>query len=478
MEETYTKDTNIFVQPVAGDTDSVAGDMIVETNIGRMTFEELFRLCSDESNFIGISSHGAELYKCPYEVLNWTDGKGLHFTKVNIIARHKVSKDKWELKTFMSNVIVTGDHSLMTAYKCTELKEVKPSDVDTYYDCAIVQYAPGETTFDDIDYCKKIGTFNNEYVYDLEVEDMSHTFFANDVLVHNSIYFCYEGLLNTIEGVENMSITEKARIIEQLNTQFLNQHNKEIMTEYYRGRHTRNVDTDMIHEFELETIAYSEIRLDVKKRYSQMLIWKDGKYFDEDHLKQKSKGLETIKSSYPAPARKILNGLVKTLLLSEDENIIHILNNEMQRGKEEWMALDIESISPAISVNGYTKYIKSDNDPRTGVQEEKGCPFAVRGLAYYNWLRQTKGLLGDPLYGGKMKYYIVKSQNTRKKSDKDVIFTFQPSALPKWAEQYAPCDRLALFQKCVLDPFNRILSAIGEKQLRADGYIETSLFDL
>lgn len=292
----------------------------------------------------------------------------------------------------------------------------------------------------------------------------------------DSIYFCYEGLLNTIEGVENMSITEKAQIIERINTEFLNQHNKELMTEYYKSRNVRNPDTDMCHEFELETIAYSEIRLDVKKRYSQMLIWKDGKYFDEDHLKQKSKGLETIKSSYPAPARKILNGLVKTLLLTEDKNLIHILNNEMQEGRKMWLNADIEAISPAISVNGYTKYIVSDNDPLRGVVVNRGCPFAVRGLAYYNWLRQTKGLLGDPLYGGKMKYYIVKT-GLRKKTDSDVIFTFQPSALPKWSEQYAPIDRQALFQKCVLDPFNRILSCLNMPKLNWEGRIEISLFD-
>lgn len=293
----------------------------------------------------------------------------------------------------------------------------------------------------------------------------------------DSIYFCYEGLLNTIEGIEKMSITEKARIIERLNTGFLNQHNKQVMIDYYRDRHVRNVDTDMIHEFELETIAYSEIRLDVKKRYSQMLIWKDGKYFDEDHLKQKTKGLEMIKASYPAPARKILAGLVKTLLMSEDPNLIHILNQEMQKGRQSWLTSDVEAISPAISVNGYTKYVVSDDDPLKGVEVTKGCPFAVRGLAYYNWLRQTKGLLGDPLFGGKMKYYIVKSNQPKKKTDPDTIFTFQPSALPKWSEEYAPCDYEALFAKCVLDPFNRILSAIGEKQLHANGYIEASLFD-
>lgn len=293
----------------------------------------------------------------------------------------------------------------------------------------------------------------------------------------DSIYFCYDGLLNTIKDIQKRTITEKAQIIERLNTEFLNQHNKGVMVDYYRTRNTRNVDTDMIHEFELETIAYSEIRLDVKKRYSQMLIWKDGKYFDEDHLKAKTKGLEMSKASYPALARQILTKLVKILLLTEDKNLIHILNKEMQEGRQKWLAAGVEEVSPAISVNGYTKYIVSDDDPRQGVVVGKGCPFAVRGLAYYNWLRQTKGLLGDPLYGGKMKYYIVKPTGPKKKSDPDTIFTFQPSALPKWSEQYAPIDKEALFAKCVLDPFNRIMSAIGMKELRADGMIEVTLFD-
>ena len=34
---------------------------------------------------------------------------------------------------------------------------------------------------------EQIEDFQDEYVYDLEVED-THTFFGNDILVHNSIY--------------------------------------------------------------------------------------------------------------------------------------------------------------------------------------------------------------------------------------------------------------------------------------------------
>lgn len=291
----------------------------------------------------------------------------------------------------------------------------------------------------------------------------------------DSIYFCYNGLLNTIKGVNKLSITEKARILVDLNEKFLNQHNKQVMIDYYKTRNIRNPETDMIHEFELETIAYSEIRLDVKKRYSQMLIFKDGKMFDEDHMKAKTKGLEMIKSSFPAPARKILKGLVETLLLTEDENLIHILNKEMQQGKISWFNDDLQNIVPSITCNNYDKYIKSDDGPY-GYEFEKGAPFQIKGLAYYNWLRQHYNLPGDPVYGGKLKYYIVKQYNKRK-NDPDLIFTYPPDNYPAWAEEKAPIDKLAMFNKYVLDPMNRILSAIKMPELSASGMLSApSLF--
>jgi hypothetical protein len=166
------------------------------------------------------------------------------------------------------------------------------------------------------------------------------------------------------------------------------------------------------------------------------------------------------------------------LLLSESPTLIHELNAICQEGRRKWEQADIDYISPAISVNGYMDYIISDNDPVQGVVVKKGCPFQVRGLAYYNWIRQTKNLAGEPLYGGKMKYYIVRQRTPKKKTDSDIIFTFQPSSLPKWSEQYAPIDRRAMFQKCVLDPINRILTCMHEKNLNWDGHIDINLFDL
>jgi len=46
--------------------------------------------------------------------------------------------------------------------------------------------------FDEVDYCEKIGNFDDEYVYDVEVDDETHTFIANDILVHNSLFVSFK----------------------------------------------------------------------------------------------------------------------------------------------------------------------------------------------------------------------------------------------------------------------------------------------
>ena len=41
--------------------------------------------------------------------------------------------------------------------------------------------------FEEIEFCELSGEFIDEYVYDIEVDDDTHTFMANDILVHNSL---------------------------------------------------------------------------------------------------------------------------------------------------------------------------------------------------------------------------------------------------------------------------------------------------
>lgn len=282
----------------------------------------------------------------------------------------------------------------------------------------------------------------------------------------DSTYFCYSELLNTIDGIEKMTDKQKTEIIVKLHTEFLDRHNEQFMKDYYKTRFCNSV-----HNFELETVG-TGVWLDVKKRYAQEIYYKDGKYYDTPKLK--IKGLEMVKSSYPKMARNGLKELTKILLENDGSDLIHILNIKMQEIRGRWNKADIESICPVSSANNYNKYIVDDENIK-GLQVNLKCPAVVRGLGYFNWIINTKKLTNtEHVYGGKVRYYTVKRQSA--KQSNDLIFCYQPGSYPKWAEQYAPIDRTAMFKKCVLDPFNRMIEPAGLPLLSYDGSIQITLF--
>lgn len=288
----------------------------------------------------------------------------------------------------------------------------------------------------------------------------------------DSLYISFEGLLNTIKGIEDMDDDRICDILVKLNTGFLDDHNNQYMKEYYKTRHS-----DCVHKFELETVARSECRLNVKKRYAQLLIWKDGKKFDADKLPLKVKGLEMIKSSYPKQAREALKRLVRYLLEdNSDDYLEQRLNIKLQEEKNLFFNADIEDICGNVGVQNYTKYILDDTDP-TGLKMAPKIPYNVRALGNYNWIRNVNNLPGDPLYGGKMKWYCYYPGGVKgSKKSEPQYFAFQSRNYPKWADEFAPISRECMFEKTVLDPFNRILEAIGMRELNSDGSIQLSLF--
>ena len=284
----------------------------------------------------------------------------------------------------------------------------------------------------------------------------------------DSLYMSYDGLLNTIEGVETMTLEEKRDIIARINQEFLDKFNEKLMDDYYASRHVESC-----HKFELETIAKAGIWLDVKKRYAQILLWKDGHKFDTSHLPLKAKGMEIVKASYPKAAREMLKKIIYNLI-DTSGNAMNETYGLVGGLYEEWMQLPVEAMCPSISVNGYKSYVISDNDPK-GVMCHTGTPFQVRGLALYNWFREVKKLPGDPIYGGKMRYYVCR-HSKRRASDKAPVFVFQAGKLPDWALKEAPIDREAMFRKCVLDPLNRVLTAIGLYEVNINGGVNVDLF--
>ena len=282
----------------------------------------------------------------------------------------------------------------------------------------------------------------------------------------DSLYLEYNTLLNTIEGIETKNDNEKLDILLKINLEFLNQHNKDYIDNYYNSRFAKSV-----HEFELETIAKSGVWLDVKKRYAQILMWKDGKFYDNDDLPMKIKGLEMVKSSVPTMARDTLKKLVRYFLEENDNYLIQKLNIRVQEEKQKFYNADLESICGSMKVNNYTKYVIDDEGPVLVIAPK--CPSNVKALGNYNQIRNHNHLPGDPIYGGKVKWYKYKVPGSYNKVD---YFAFQSMNYPSWADKYAPICRKSMFEQFILDPFNRIITAVGLPNLELDGNIQTSLF--
>ena len=113
---------------IYGDTDSVAPDTIINTDKGEKTIEDFYNE-NIKNGSAGITLKGHESVNTNDKILNYDENKGLYYTPVKRIIRHKVTKPKWKLKTKSGEeIIVTNDHS-MIVFRNGKKLEVKPSDI-------------------------------------------------------------------------------------------------------------------------------------------------------------------------------------------------------------------------------------------------------------------------------------------------------------------------------------------------------------
>lgn len=285
----------------------------------------------------------------------------------------------------------------------------------------------------------------------------------------DSLYIEYESLIATCVGSENWDIDRKLKFVLDVNLDFLNEHNYKYIYDYFEKRNAKS-----IQNFELETVALAGIWLNVKKRYAQLILWKDGKFYDKDDLPLKVKGLEINKSSIPIYARAILSDVVRYMLeFSNEPNLVDLINMRVQQHKYQFFNAPIDEICGTLKLSNYSKYIIDDT--KDVLVAMKGTPFQVRAAGNYNVIRNTKRLPGDKLYTGKIKWYHMRRLQGSKK---DEYFAYPAGKYPKWADTYAPVARDIQFQQMVLDPLNRIITAVGLPELRLDGskQISFSLF--
>lgn len=305
---------------------------------------------------------------------------------------------------------------------------------------------------EDIESIEQLEDFNNEYVYDIEVDDSSHTFIANDILVHNSVYTTFGPLFQcmTEESKKKYESDEaKINFILKFNKEFLDIQNNKWCEEMYGPRFGKNV-----HEFELETISKSQIVIK-KKKYLKGLIYNKGKILKEP--KVSGTGIEIIKSTTPKLCRKILTDLMRMLMFDFDEDhkeeFILEFNDKLKKYRKEFYNAPYEDISQSVGIGDYKKFVINDDDM---LEFEKRVPVSVHAIARFNYLAKKNGEKSKCQYSGKIKYYNIRIGQQRKNPTMG-YFGFPAGELPEWRPEM---DKLVQWEKTVINPINRFLEVM------------------
>ena len=184
-----------------------------------------------------------------------------------------------------------------------------------------------------------------------------------------------------------------------------------------------------------------------KKRYILNVWDSEGVRYEDPKLKVM--GIESVKSSTPAPCRKMLKEAFNILMTGTEEDVIDFID----KSRAEFKSLPPEQISFPRSVSDVIKY-KSHSNIYT-----KGTPIHVRGALLFNHyiikneLSNKYSLIKN---GEKIKFCYLKKPNIL---HENVISFIQEFPKELNLDKYVDYD--LQFEKSFVEPLKAILDAIG-----------------
>lgn len=305
--------------------------------------------------------------------------------------------------------------------------------------------------FEDIESCICVGEYNDEYVYDIEMDDDTHTFICNDVLVHNSAYITVNPLLESCQIPEYMG----SRFIHAIYKFSLKKYIEKCLDEYAIAY---NCDKN-VEEFELEKVARTVIYL-AKKHYVMDIAWADGSgdgKFIEPLKKIICVGIEVVQGSTSPWCRKTQKEFIAWLLdfYNNDKKPEYSeIVNKIKEYRKMFELQDPDSIFKAVNLNNYEKYVLDD---KTCIKfsDAPQIPQHASASAKYNYTLYNKAKKYLSKYniikkGDRVKVYYVNENES---------FAYLPYAFPiEFAE---PIDFDTNFEKLMLQPLNRLIEAAG-----------------
>jgi|TARA_R110000822_G_scaffold73252_14_gene176113 DNA polymerase elongation subunit (family B) len=161
------------------------------------------------------------------------------------------------------------------------------------------------------------------------------------------------------------------------------------------------------HRFEIKKEFVSKAGIWIaKKRYAQWIISDNGIPCDRLDVK----GLDVVRSSYPAAFRKFMGEILIEILRGDTETQI---TDKVYNFKKDLVNMDVVKIAKAGAVKNLSKYMPKKKQQTAMFQFPLGCPAHVKASIAYNQLLIHFGLQNQfaPLKDGDKIKWVYLKQN-------------------------------------------------------------------
>ena len=397
---------------------------------------------------------------------------GNKYVKLVAVSRHKTSKHLLKIaasvKKQFEEVVVTTDHVCMVYnddhfFENVDAKHLKVGQYVSVYDESIDKELVGT-----ISKIEDLGT-TDDYVYDCEVDDESHTFYANNILVHNS-QFCniqcvtddFKQKRGLCEDLAKWSDEDKLALWKWVEDFVENEVNPFVQNDLVgKTYHTEHPE---VLRYSLEYIGATGI-YEKKKHYAVRKILSEGPEIVD---KVKFSGIELKKATSPAAVKDILRDIYLGVLKENwhDHDFSKYINDAYEKFKE----LSIEDIA---MWKGYN----TAREASGFLKMELGATGISKACTYYNQMVEHLKIgkkYESILLGQKVRFAYVLPSNEYGIE----CIAFHDGQWPKEFDKIFKVDYDVMFDKLILSPLKGFMEATKFREVDPRKQVLCDIFEL
>lgn len=429
--------------------------------------EKLFNQLLEQGYVPFVQPNGYEVIECKGIQIRTL---GNRFVPLTHLSRHKTSKHLLEIHVKSDagedDVTVTTDHVCMIYDKDHFFQNAAAKDLHIGQYVSVYDEFNDRELFGQIVKVVDIGQ-TSDWMYDCEVDDECHAFYADNIYVHNSQFINLQcvsdyvkqknGLKGTMYEWPKKYKREVWDIMTKLTDEKINPFVRDLAANYcYTSQ--KNVLT-----YELEYMTDRAL-FESKKHYfiHQCIVEGD----DEDHVKVS--GIELKKASVPKEMKRFLEEVYLGIVLKgweekDYQKYINDLYNEFTKFNVNEVAF-WKGYSTAREAEGF-------------LQMQLGTTGISKSVTFYNQIIQKLGLGGkypEIIVGNMVRQVYLKSSN---KYGIETI-AFLPDQWPKEFDELFEIDYVTMFNKLILDPLRNMRKACHLRDHDPSKQVEFDVFDL